>query len=213
MGQMGFKQEFFRWRKNYEKQGHRFYKKLSDVVIPVQNFKVGDMVMFTNDYGVVFGPLEVLGFCIPENDRCVYLNKSSYWFAVRPDQLMLASEYQAEQRLEKFKSTAESLGWSVKVYDDEIELSQYSPAGQDFSFSINKKGDYIEQVYEYYDSYDPSAETMLWVDSEGHGKNGAPHKLEDVLADMKAVEKMLETLYDALFEARGKEVEDGEVSC
>jgi len=126
---------------------------------------------------------------------------------------MLASEYEAEKRLEKFKGIAESLGWSVNVGDDDIELSQYSPAGQDFSFIIRKYCDYVKEIYGYYDDYDPSAETMLWVDSEGHGKNGAPHNLEDVLADMKAVEKMLETLYDAVFEAQGKEVEDGEVSC
>lgn len=213
MGQKGkYKRDFKRWRAGQEKQGRRFYNKLSDVVIPVKNFKVGDMVMFTNNYGVVFGPMEVLAFCMPEYDRCVFLDKSSYWFAVRPDQLTLASEWEAMKKLERFKSIAEELGWSVTVDDTDIELSQYSPTGQDFSFSIKTGGDYLEQVYDYYDSYDPSAETMLWVDEEGHGKRGAPHKLEDVLADMKAVEKMLETLYDALFEARRKEVEDGEVS-
>lgn len=101
-------------------------------------------------------------------------------------------------KIKRFREIAEGLGWSVTIDGNDVELSQHSPAGQDFSFSINKNGDYVEQVYEYYDSYDPSEETMLWVDGSGHGKNGAPHELGDVLADMKAIEKMLETLFMAL---------------
>ncbi len=100
----------------------------------------------------------------------------------------------------RFREIAEGLGWKVTIDGSYIELSQYSPAGQDFSFEVHKGENYVEQVYRHYDNYDPSAETMLWVDEFGHGKNGAPHDLEDVLADMKAVEKMLETLYDALID-------------
>ena len=102
-------------------------------------------------------------------------------------------------KIKRFQKIAESLGWRVMISESDIELSQYSPAGQDFSFSIDKNSNYLHQVYDYYNSYDPSAETMLWVDSEGHGKNGAPYNLEDVLNDMKAVEKMLETLYITLY--------------
>ena len=101
-------------------------------------------------------------------------------------------------KTKRFREIAEGLGWSVTIDGNDIELSQYSPAGQDFSFSIRKDRNYIEQVYEYYNGYDPSEEAMLWVDDCGHGKNGAPHDLLDVLLDMKEIEKMLETLYTAL---------------
>lgn len=101
-------------------------------------------------------------------------------------------------KTKRFREIAEGLGWSVTIDGNDVELSQHSPAGQDFSFSIRKDRNYIEQVYESYDGYDPSEETMLWVDSSGHGKNGAPYDLLDVLLDMKAIEKMLETLYMAL---------------
>ena len=58
---------------------------------------VGDMVAFTNDYGVVFGPQEVLAFRKPWNgDRCVYLDSDAYWFPDRPDQLTLLSKKGAE---------------------------------------------------------------------------------------------------------------------
>jgi len=50
------------------------------------DFKIGDIVTFTNEYGVQFENLEILGFrnntdFMPE--RTVYLDISSYWFAVK----------------------------------------------------------------------------------------------------------------------------------
>ena len=90
------------------------------------------------------------------------------------------------------------MGWSVTkdVYD--IELQFYTDYGQDFSFSVNRNEDYVKQVYNYYDSFDPSAEALLWCDDDGHGKNGAPYLLKDIIADMEEVEQKLEQLYDAL---------------
>lgn len=100
---------------------------------------------------------------------------------------------------------AESLDWNVTVGDDDIDLAQYTSAGQDFSFSIKRNDDYVQSVYEYYHDYDPSAEAMLWVDDSGHGKNGAPYELKDIIADMEEVEEMLKTLYEALYDAWYKE--------
>lgn len=51
------------------------------------------MVAFTNDYGVVFGPYEILAFEEPWNGgRCVYLDSDAYWLADRPSQLTLMSK-------------------------------------------------------------------------------------------------------------------------
>ena len=64
------------------------FSSLSDVMDSEMDLKIGDKVMFTNDYGVVFGPYEVLGFCNPSKwGNCVYLNKSSYWFPCKVEQL------------------------------------------------------------------------------------------------------------------------------
>lgn len=47
-------------------------------------FKKGDIVTFTNEFGVSFPNREILGFQEPnEYGRCVYLDNSSYWFPVR----------------------------------------------------------------------------------------------------------------------------------
>ena len=53
----------------------------------------GAMVAFTNDYGVVFGPKEVLAFRKPWNGyRCVYIDSDAYWFPDRPEQLTILSK-------------------------------------------------------------------------------------------------------------------------
>lgn len=53
-----------------------------------KNLQVGQMVTFTNEYGVSFINNEILGFDNdPDYGRCVYLNTSSYWFAASVDSL------------------------------------------------------------------------------------------------------------------------------
>lgn len=54
-------------------------------VPPIEcDLKVGDMVTYTNDYGVVFKGLEVTGFhrITPDflPDNFIYLNTDAYWF-------------------------------------------------------------------------------------------------------------------------------------
>jgi len=55
------------------------------------DLKVGDLVIFTNDYGVQF-KLTVVGFCVPSEclpERFIYLNDDSWWFPHKRDQLAL----------------------------------------------------------------------------------------------------------------------------
>lgn len=101
----------------------------------------------------------------------------------------------------KFIKIAEDLGWSVTKDRYDIELQFYTDYGQDFSFSVNRNEDYVKQVYDYYNSFDPDEEALLWVDDSGHGKNGAPYRLKDIITDMEEVENELEKLYDALISA------------
>lgn len=51
-------------------------------------FKIGDSVTFTNDYGVVFENEIVTGFSpTVENGRFVYFDNAAWWFPVRPANL------------------------------------------------------------------------------------------------------------------------------
>lgn len=105
---------------------------------------------------------------------------------------------------------AEINGWNVhtekvpKTGRTIFEFSRFTPAGQDFSFSATMVDDdlysLVRDVGDYYDCFDPDTKTYLWLDSSGHGKNGAPHRMRDVLEDMEAVRKMIGYLYLSLQE-------------
>ena len=98
---------------------------------------------------------------------------------------------------------AETLGWTVELEtEDIVAFSQYSPAGQDFSFSISFTDieDLINEIEEYYKNYDVSYEAYLWLDVTGHGRNGAPYEMIDVYNDMAACKDMIGELSDALGE-------------
>lgn len=56
------------------------------------DLKVGDKVTYTNDYGVSFHGLTVIGFAKePCNGRFVHLDTDSYWFPVKPESLTKVS--------------------------------------------------------------------------------------------------------------------------
>lgn len=93
--------------------------------------------------------------------------------------------------------------WSAKIIErngDTIvcEFQNYSPAGWDFSFCVWTDDDgsaLAHDIFDYYDSFDVSAEANCWLDDEGHGKNGASYDMKDVYEDMEACKDMVEELY------------------
>lgn len=88
-----YKKDFQRWRVKREAEGSIFYNRLSEVIDTKNDLTVGDRVMFTNDYGVVFGPHEVLAFDnSTSSGRSVYFDHDAYWFPARPNQLTLVSK-------------------------------------------------------------------------------------------------------------------------
>ena len=94
--------------------------------------------------------------------------------------------------------------WSVDYSDDGyIYFSKYSPAGQDFGFEVrgNTMEELLDGIYNYYDNFDVSYETLLWLDDAGHGKNGAPYDMKDLYEDMEACEQNILELYELIKEA------------
>ena len=118
-----------------------------------------------------------------------------------------------EEFLDRIIEIAESQGFSVstETKDNKVEFtfSQYTDFGQDFSFEAtmedNDINTLIEEVNDYYEGYDPDEETMLWVGPDGHGKNGAPYRLTDIVKDMEQCEQMINNLLEALIDANNKE--------
>lgn len=118
-----------------------------------------------------------------------------------------------QEFIDRIIEIAESQGFSVntEVRGDDVEFtfSQYTDFGQDFSFDAtmteNDIYTLIEAVDDFYEGYDPDEEAILWVGPDGHGKNGAPYRLTDVVKDMEQCEQFVKNLLDALIDANNKE--------
>jgi len=109
--------------------------------------------------------------------------------------------------IEQITTVATGLGWQVDTDTPTpgivvFEFSQYTPAGQDFNFSVDMKGDdpdsLLTEIERYYEGFDPDYEASLWIGDDGHGKNGAPYRLRAVLEDSEAIEKMVDALIKAI---------------
>lgn len=107
--------------------------------------------------------------------------------------------------IEKIIKIAESDFWIVteQTFNNGKGLlfSKYSPAGQDFNISIEPSSSFeelLEHIKEYYDNFDVDNETYIWLDNDGHGKNGAPYRMRDVLEDMEECHRMILELYNLL---------------
>lgn len=103
---------------------------------------------------------------------------------------------------EEIIKIAEDLDFGVSDDgDNRYCFGKYSSAGQDFSFSLDIKEDmksFASEVWEYYESYDVSEEASYWIDSSGHGANGAPYEAIEVIADMEECKGFIKEFYKAL---------------
>lgn len=111
------------------------------------------------------------------------------------------------ETIEQITTVAAGLGWQVSTDTStpnivEFEFQNYTPAGQDLNFCVEMKDDdpqsLLSEIQEYYEGYDPDYEAYLWIGTDGHGKNGAPYHIKDIVSDMEAAEEMIDALYEAL---------------
>ena len=104
-----------------------------------------------------------------------------------------------------FLKLAEDLDWSYNVDDTPnergevcVELEKNSPQDQDFIVSIwfetDNECDFADKLEEYWRDFDPSEEAINWVGPDGHGTNGAPYDLQDIINDMVDCKEMLREL-------------------
>lgn len=101
---------------------------------------------------------------------------------------------------EKAREICENCGWTVRENNgSDVELSKYSPAGEDFSFTVGIDDDLADAIQNEYYDYDVDEHVMLWINNRGH--NGVPGTIRELLEDAEAIEKMIEDLYTALREA------------
>jgi hypothetical protein len=64
--------------------------------------------------------------------------------------------------------------------------------------------DYTVDI-DFHDDYDPDEEALLWLGPDGHGMNGAPYRMTDVVKDMEQCETFIGELLELLIEANSNE--------
>lgn len=93
---------------------------------------------------------------------------------------------------QKIQDIAESNYWSIKIderqdgrFDVELEtlVNNYDYI---ISICINdcSVNEMVRGLSEYVEGFDPDEEAELWIGDDGHGKNGAPYKIRDILDTM-----------------------------
>lgn len=109
--------------------------------------------------------------------------------------------------IQQITAVAANLGWEVKTDIQqkkwvEFEFQRYRKMGQDFFFTVSMKGNdtgsLISEIEDYYEGFDPDYEAYLWIGTDGHGRNGAPYHIKDIVCDMEDAEAMIKTLYETL---------------
>lgn len=110
--------------------------------------------------------------------------------------------------IDKLLKIAEDEGW--KVFTDfnggqfplHIEFENTTPQHQDLVVYVNIENDSCDEVLKeiknYYDGFDISYESILWTGKDGHGKNGAPDYLGNIVRDMEDAKRMIGDLYEAM---------------
>lgn len=103
-------------------------------------------------------------------------------------------------KITKIKKIAERLGWRVDEYSDgTVEFSQYSPAEEDFSFTVNAE-EAAKEIYEYYNGFDVDEHVEMWIEAREHGAHGVP-STRRLVEDAEDISKMLKELADAVISA------------
>lgn len=106
-----------------------------------------------------------------------------------------------DKNIQLLLDKAKELGWDVQINNKTVTFGRFSPYGRDFSFDIDISDnveDFLHNIYEYYENYDVSYETYIWLDDNGHGTNGAPYDMKDLYEDTEECEKYIKDLYGSL---------------
>lgn len=113
-----------------------------------------------------------------------------------------------KEQIQRITDIAREKGWSVSIEEDKsqsnilFEFQRFTKYGQDFLFNADMHGEDIDTliagIKEYYEGFEPDYEAYLWIGDDGHGKNGAPYHIKDIVADMEDAEEQIYELLKAL---------------
>lgn len=97
---------------------------------------------------------------------------------------------------DELRDICELLDWSIHEDDGYVELEKYSPAGEDFLFSV-KADDFVEEVKWYAANFDQDEHIAMWIEAAQNGARGVPSPKE-LVQDAEDIDKMLQELASTL---------------
>lgn len=105
---------------------------------------------------------------------------------------------------ETIENVAVLCGWKVSIDNGNFEFEQMIGTN-DFVFSIQceerKLQSFVIQLEGYLKNFDVDYETSLWIGKDGHGANGAPYHIKDILEEMYLAKEQIAIL---LYEIKRK---------
>lgn len=111
---------------------------------------------------------------------------------------------------------AEELDWWWSAWIEEsqsgrtyVEMGQHSPAGEDFSMSIdfvaeNQCSSFCDSLESYYEDFDIDEHVEMWIEAKKNGVSGVP-SIQELVDDARKIDAMILKLSQTLW---GMEVED-----
>ena len=70
----------------------------------------------------------------------------------------------------KIKKILEDNGFKVEKVNGGYELSQYTPAGEDWILTFEK----LEDIVNYAENYEPAEDFVMWYEAKKSGTRGVP---------------------------------------
>lgn len=103
---------------------------------------------------------------------------------------------------ERQRTIIEGLDWRIHEasYEDGKrcwELEKYSPADEDFTFTVGDKN-LVESISEYATDFDPDEHAEMWVRARYEGTDKTIPGIRTLVEDADAIKSMLEELAAAL---------------
>jgi putative lipoic acid-binding regulatory protein len=86
-------------------------------------------------------------------------------------------------------------GFTVEKGVTELEFSKYSPAGEDFSFSVSGRTqkELKDEIKNYVNDFDVDEHIELWIEARKNGVGGVPN-IRELVKDADDIYDMLEEL-------------------
>lgn len=103
-----------------------------------------------------------------------------------------------QSKLEQIRDVCKKCGWAFTEQNNEVYLSKFSPAGEDFGFYVYHLVPevFIKEVRSYADNFDIDEHAAMWIESRG--RNGIPSSIRTLIDDADNIKTMLDELADEL---------------